>query len=343
MHSVTIQPGGTTIQVDNGETVLDAALRQGLILPYGCKDGVCGSCKGRLVTGELDYGHYHLRVLSEAERAHGKALLCQAKPLSDAVIEVRSVAKLRGIRVKTLPVRVRTIDRRSPDVAVLTLQLPYNDRLEFLAGQYLDILLQGGERRSFSMANAPQRQDALELHVRHVPGGRFTDHVFQAMQPREILRCEGPHGNFFLREDSAKPSVLLASGTGFAPMKSLLEDAFLRGIDRRVTLYWGGRRPRDLYLSELPERWAAEHPNFRYVPVVSDPLPEDVWQGRTGLVHRAVLTDLPDLSRYQVYACGVPVMVEAAQRDFLAHGLPEDEFFADSFATRADLASEPAV
>jgi CDP-4-dehydro-6-deoxyglucose reductase len=166
--------------------------------------------------------------------------------------------------------------------------------------------------------------------------------VFGKMKERDILRFEGPHGTFFLREDSDKPIVFVASGTGFAPIKSVIEHALAEGVKRPMALYWGGRRPKDLYMNELALKWVAEHPDFRYVPVISDALPEDAWTGRTGFVHRAVMEDFPDLSGYQVYACGVPVMVDAARSDFVAQcGLPEDEFYADSFTTQADLA-QPA-
>jgi len=341
MHKVTLQPGGQVFEVQEGESVLAAALRSGLALPYGCKDGACGSCKGRIVAGTVDYGHYHLRSLTDAERSHGKALFCQAKPLSDLVIEVRTVGTLAGIEIKMLPARVETIERRAPDVVVLRVKLPANQRLKYLAGQYIDFLLKDGARRSFSIANAPREDGSLELHIRHVPGGSFTERVFNQMKEREILRFEGPHGSFFLREDSPKPIVFVASGTGFAPIKAILEDAFHSEASRPMVLYWGGRRPRDLYLNELPLKWAAEQANFRYVPVVSDALPEDAWSARTGFVHRAVMEDFADLSGHQVYACGVPVMVEAAQRDFIAERrLPEDEFFCDSFTTQADLASD---
>jgi CDP-4-dehydro-6-deoxyglucose reductase len=222
----------------------------------------------------------------------------------------------------------------------LYLKLPANERLQFLPGQYLEFLLRDGSRRSFSMANAPHDDALVELHVRHVPGGQFTDHVFGKMKERDILRFEGPHGTFFLREDSDKPIVFVASGTGFAPIKSILQSAFAKGIDRPMVLYWGGRRPKDLYMNALADGWAAAHANFRYVPVISDALPEDGWRGRTGFVHRAVMADLPDLSGYQVYACGVPVMVDSARKDFVEQcGLPEDEFYADSFTTQADLAA----
>jgi CDP-4-dehydro-6-deoxyglucose reductase, E3 len=235
--------------------------------------------------------------------------------------------------VKTLPCRVQRIERVADDVIILTLKLPANERLQFLAGQYLEFLLKDGTRRSFSMANAPHAVDLVQLRVRRVAGGNFTEHVFTRMKERDILRFEGPLGTFFLREDSAKPIVFVASGTGFAPIKSVIETALHKGVTRPMTLYWGGRRPKDLYMDALARTWP-----IKYVPVISDALPEDGWSGRTGFVHRAVMQDFPDLSGHQVYACGVPIMVESAKKDFSAAcRLPEDEFFADSFTTQADL------
>jgi CDP-4-dehydro-6-deoxyglucose reductase, E3 len=337
MHSVTIQPSGLQFHVEDGEAVLAAALRQGYVLPYGCKNGACGTCKTRIVAGTVDYGVYQPKALPDVDKARGKALLCQAKPLSDLVIEARTIGAAKGIEVKTLPCRVQKLERLAEDVVVLHLKLPANEKLVYLAGQYLEFLLKDGSRRSFSMANAPHDAELLQLHVRHVAGGQFTDHVFGKMKEREILRFEGPLGTFFLREDSDKPVVFVASGTGFAPIKSIIEEALKKGVSRPMTLYWGGRRPRDLYMNALAQSWADEG-RLTYVPVVSDALPEDNWQGRTGFVHRAVMQDFPDLSGNQVYACGVPVMVDAARNDFTAAcRLPEDEFYADSFTTQADL------
>jgi CDP-4-dehydro-6-deoxyglucose reductase len=347
MHRVTLQPSGLQFEVAEGESVLAAALRQGYVLPYGCKNGACGSCKGRLVEGELDYGVYQKKALTDEEKLQGKALFCQAKPLTDITIEARTIGAAKDIQVKMLPCRVQKLERAADDVMVLQLKLPANERLQFLAGQYIEFLLKDGSRRSFSMANAPHDDELIQLHVRHVAGGQFTDHVFGKMKERDILRMEGPLGTFFLREDSDKPIVFVASGTGFAPIKSVIEHALHKGIRRPMVLYWGGRRPKDLYMGGLAEKWAAEHPGqFQYVPVVSDALPEDQWAGRTGFVHRAVMQDFRDLSMHQVYACGVPIMVDSARKDFVEKcGLPELEFYADSFTTQADLAapSQPAV
>jgi len=341
MHSVTIQPSGHQFQVEDGEAVLAAALRQGLVLPYGCKNGACGSCKGKILAGTVDYGVHQQKALTDDEKAQGKALFCQARPLTDLVIEARTIGAAKDIQVKTLPCRVQTFQRATDDVVILGLKLPANERLQFLAGQYLEFLLKDGSRRSFSMGNAPHDDALLELHVRHVPGGQFTDHVFGKMKERDILRFEGPQGTFFLREDSGKPIVLVASGTGFAPIKSIIEHALHKDIRRPMTLYWGGRRPKDLYKNALAEGWAAQG-RITYVPVISDALPEDAWSGRTGFVHRAVMQDFPDLSGHQVYACGVPIMVDSARRDFTTQcKLPEEEFYADSFTTQADIA-QPA-
>jgi len=333
MHNVTLQPSGLQFQVGEGEAVLTAALRQGFVLPYGCKSGACGSCKGKILSGSVDYGVYQAKALTAEEKAQGKALFCQAKPLSDLVLEARAIGAAKDIQIKKLPCRVQKLTRLADDVMMLQLKLPANEKLVYLAGQFIEFLLKDGSRRSFSMANAPHDAELLELHVRHVAGGQFTDHVFEKMKERDILRFEGPLGTFFMREESDKPIVFVASGTGFAPIKAVIEHALHKGIKRQMTLYWGGRRPKDLYMNELAMSWP-----FRYVPVISEARPEDNWIGRTGFVHRAVMQDIPDLSRCQVYACGVPVMVNAARKDFTTLcRLPEDEFYADSFTTQADL------
>jgi CDP-4-dehydro-6-deoxyglucose reductase len=329
---ITIQPSNRQFAAEPGETVLAAAMRNGITLPYGCRNGACGSCKGKLLEGQVDYGQYATHILPDYEKKLGFALFCQAKPLSDLVIEARVISATGEIPIKKLPCRVQRIERPAADVAVLYLTLPANERLQFLAGQYLEIILRDGKRRAYSMANPPEDDAHLELHVRNMPGGAFTDYVFTRMKEKDILRFEGPLGTFFLREDSDKPMVFVASGTGFAPIKSILLHAFHRGMQRQMVLYWGGRRPGDLYMAQLCRQWQAEHDNFSFVPVVSDALSEDAWQGRTGFVHRAVMEDFPDLSGYQVYACGAPIVVESAHKDFTSQcGLPEEEFFSDAF------------
>jgi CDP-4-dehydro-6-deoxyglucose reductase len=336
-----VQPSGHQLEIQEGESILAGALRQDVVLPYGCKNGACGSCKGKVLEGRVDYGTYQKKALSDDEKAQGKVLFCQAKPLTDLVIEARTVGSAKDIQIRMLPSRVQKLERLADDVIVIQLKLPAAERLQFLAGQYLEFLLKDGSRRSFSMGNAPHNDEFVELHVRYVAGGQFTEHVFNKMKERDILRFEAPLGTFFLREDSDKPIVFVASGTGFAPIKAIVEHAFHKGVTRPMVLYWGGRREKDLYMHALAEKWAAEHPQqFKYVPVISHALPEDHWAGRTGFVHRAVMQDFPDLSGHQVYACGVPVMVDSARKDFTEQcKLPEEEFYADSFTTQADLAA----
>jgi len=238
-----------------------------------------------------------------------------------------------------LPSRVQSIEKVADDVVVISLKLPANERLQYLAGQYIEFILKEGKRRSYSMASAPHDDGFVQLHIRHMPGGHFTDHVFTKMKERDILRFEGPLGSFFLREESDKPIVFIASGTGFAPIKAIIEHMLYREIKRPMTLYWGGRRPKDIYMMDLCNKWQADAPHLKFVPVVSDALPEDHWTGRTGFVHQAAVEDFPDLSGYQVYSCGAPIVVNSAKRDLVAKcHLPEDEFYADSFTTEADLA-----
>ena len=340
--TVTVQPSGRQFNAMDQETLLAAGIRQGIGLPYGCKDGACGSCKCRLLEGSVVHGPHQSKALSADEEAAGFILTCCGVAQGDVVIESRQVTELGAFPVKKMPARVSSLERASHDVIVLKLQLPASDTFQYRAGQYVEFILRDGDRRSYSMANAPHTQaeaPVLELHLRHMPGGKFTDHVFGHMKEKEILRIEGPFGSFFLREESERPMVLLASGTGFAPIKAIIEHMRFKGIQRPATLYWGGRRPTDLYQQAWIEEQLAALPNLRYVPVVSDALPEDQWTGRTGFVHQAVLQDFPDLSGHQVYACGAPIVVESARTQYSAQaGLPPEEFYADSFTSEADKA-----
>ena len=337
---VTVTPSGRQFECDEGETVLSAALRAGVGLPYGCKNGACGSCKGKLIAGQVVHGNHQQKALSDTEEEQGMSLFCCAKPNSDITIEAREVQGSDEFPIKKMPSRIARMEKLSDDVMLIALQLPANERLQYRAGQYIEFMLKDGKRRSYSMANAPHIDAQITLHVRHMPGGIFTDQVFSSMKERDILRFEGPHGTFFLREDTEKPIILLASGTGFAPIKALIEHLIDLKSPRPVTLYWGGRRPQDLYMDALCQEWAKTLPNFNYIPVVSDALPEDQWTGRSGFVHQAVIADHADLSGYQVYACGAPVMVDSAKRDFIALcQLPPEEFYADSFTSEADLQS----
>ena len=343
-YQVTLKTSGKQFTVTQDETLLEAALRQGINLPYGCKNGACGSCKGKVLEGKVSHGQHSESALSKADETSGGILFCCSHPQSDLLIEAREVQGAGDIAIRKVPCRVNTISKPSSDVAILKLQLPAAERFQFLAGQYIEFLLKDGQRRAYSIANSPDQEGPLELHIRHLPGGVFTDFVFgvsnPALKEKDILRFEGPLGSFFLREDSKKPIIFLAAGTGFAPIKSIIEQMQSKKIDRSIRLYWGGRRPSDLYLSDLCKTWEKEIPNFQYIPVISDGLPEDAWRGRTGFVHEAVIEDHPNLKDFQVYACGAPVMVNAARTDFSAKcQLPEEEFFADSFTSAADLAT----
>ncbi len=338
--NVTIRPSGRQFQADAGETILAAALRQGVGLPYGCKNGACGSCKGQVLDGNVEQAPHSSSALANDEKTRGFALLCCAEANTDLEIQVREIAGIGDMQVKKLPCRVNGLERATDDVMIVRLQLPANERLQFMAGQYLEFIMKDGKRRAYSIATPPHAEGPLELHIRHLPGGQFTDHVFSTMKERDILRFEAPLGTFFLREDSEKPIVLLATGTGFAPIKAIVEHAIFKKITRPISLYWGARTRPDLYLEKMAQQWQADLPGFRFVPVLSKPTDQDGWTGRTGYAHHAVIQDLPDLSAYQVYACGAPVMVESALRDFTAHhGLPADEFYADAFTSEADLAN----
>jgi NAD(P)H-flavin reductase len=330
-HFMLARPDNRIIALRAGETLLDAGLRDGLAMPYECRNGGCGKCKATLVSGSIDYGAYQREALPDAERAAGKLLACAATALGDVEIEYLPAAAPGGIRVKTWEAVVQSLDKLSPDVMRVVLKLEGAERIAFYAGQYINVLLEDGAKRSFSFATAPQVNDRIELHLRRIPGGRFTGHVFEAMRAGERLRFEGPLGSFFLREDSDKPMIFVAGSTGFAPVKSMLEYAFQRGMRREMLLYWGVRSLKDLYLPELPRLWERSHPNFKFVPVLSDPAPEDGWKGRTGLVHQAILADFPDLAGFQVYACGSVAMVQAAHPAFRAQGLAQDDCFSDAF------------
>jgi len=334
-HNVTLLPSGHTYAVPSGTTLLQAGLDAGLTLPYGCRNGACGACKSKVTSGQVDHGKPEAHALTEEDCANGYTLTCCAQPITDVVLEVHEVSSQKDIPVRTMPCRVHDLRMAAEDVMVMKLKLPTNERLQFLAGQYIEFLLPDGKRRAFSLANAPHEDDLLELHLRLIPGGSFTAQVFSTMKVKDILRFEGPLGTFRLREESDKPMVMVAGGTGFAPIKALIEHAIHNHIKRPIALYWGAKNRAELYLPELPQQWAAAHSHIGYVPVLSEPTAADAWTGRTGFVHQAVLEDFADLSGYQAYVCGAPVMVEAALRDFVARGLPADEFFADIFSYAA--------
>ena len=344
-YQVELKKSGRTFTVEEDETVLEAAIRQGVQLPYGCKNGACGSCKGKLLEGRMEHGDHSQSALSTLDETAGATLLCCAHPKSNVLIDVREIQGGGDIPVRKVPCRVQAIAYPSDDVAILQLQLPASERFQFLAGQYVEFLLKDNKRRAYSIASPPHQEGSIELHIRHLPGGLFTDALFgqgadgKSIKEKDILRFEGPQGIFFLREDTQKPIIFLASGTGFAPIKSILLHMRQKKIDRQVYFYWGGRRPKDLYMDTLCQEFASTIPRFHYIPVVSEAQPDDHWTGRTGFVHHAVMADFPNLSAFQVYACGAPIVIQSAQTDFLEQcDLPEDEFYADSFTSEADLA-----
>jgi len=335
-HHVRIENTGHEFDVDDGESVLDAALRHGLMLPYSCRGGTCGTCAGKVVEGEVGYPNGEPPALSAAEASVGQALFCQARAASDLVIEAREVRSAADIQPRKLPCRVEQVDDLAHDVRRLLLRTPGNERLQFLAGQYLDILLRGGRRRSYSLATPPHDDELLELHVRHLPGGAFSDYAFHGLEAGALLRLEGPFGTFALRDESERPILMLAGGTGFAPIKGLLEHAFFLGLQQPIHLYWGVRARRDLYLDQLAREWRDSQARFEYTPVLSEPEPGDDWTGPTGTALRVLLEDHPDLSGFDIYMSGPPPMIEAARHEFAAHGLPPERLFYDSFEPAQD-------
>jgi len=328
---ILVHPDNRIIPVREGECLLDAALREEIPVPFDCRNGGCGECKGSLLYGSVDYGQYQLTALTEEERRNGKVLLCCATPLSDLEIEYEPKEMPGGAPVRIYTARVATMNRLTDDVMQLILKVQGDEVPFFYAGQYINVLLADGQKRSFSFATAPHERSHIELQIRWIPGGLFTTRVFTEMKEGDTLQFEGPLGSFFLREDNEKPIVFVAGATGFAPVKSMVEHAFHIGLKRRMYLYWGARSLRDLYSPDLPRQWEREHDNFRFVPVLSGPRPEDHWTGRTGLVHEAILADFPDLSGHQIYACGSVGMVQTAHPAFMAHGMAEHDCFSDAF------------
>ncbi len=325
-----VHPDNRIVPARPGETILEAVLRDGIAFPYECRNGGCGRCKCTVSYGSVEHGPHQESVLSAAERARGVVLACSATPTTDIELEYVPVSPPGGIRAREFRAKVIAMRRASDDVMIVKLRVE-GDPVRFYPGQYLNVVLPDGEQRSFSFATAPHAGGDIELQIRRIPGGKFTTHVFTAMKVGDALRCEGPLGSFFLRDDSDKPIIFVAGATGFAPVKSMVEHAFHVGMKRKMILYWGVRTLADLYLPELPKQWAAEHANFTFVPVLSAPRPEDRWTGRTGLVHEAILADFPDLAGHQIYACGSAAMVEAAHPAFMAHGMSQDDCFSDAF------------
>ncbi|WP_413926029.1 2Fe-2S iron-sulfur cluster-binding protein, partial [Candidatus Accumulibacter phosphatis] len=339
LTSITFHPDHRSVNARFDETLLDAGLRQEIDLPYECRNGGCGVCKCTVLQGKVDPGLYQPSALSAEELAQGKVLMCCATALEDAVIEYEAGAFARSFQEYTA--RVVKMDKLTHDVMRVLLRLPDGQQIRFKAGQYVNIILDDGQRRAFSFANPPHEDEFVELQIRLMPGGRFTTHVFEQMKEGDEVRFEGPIGDFSLRE-SDRPIVFVAGATGFAPVKSMVEDAFKRGLKREIHLYWGVKGLKDLYLPELPTRWAREHANFHFIPVLSEATPEDQWSGRTGLVHEAILEDFPELKQHEIYACGSVKMVEAIFPFLKQHGAEDGACFSDAFSLSArSMAYQP--
>ncbi|HEV2212995.1 MAG TPA: CDP-6-deoxy-delta-3,4-glucoseen reductase [Gammaproteobacteria bacterium] len=335
--TVQLVQGGKRFTVNDGETVLAAALRQGIHLPYGCRSGSCGTCRAHVLEGRTRYPDGPPLALTALEMKSGEALLCRAVPETDLAVEAQEITAMAALRVKVMPSRVARMEKLAHDVMALHLRLPAVERMQFLPGQYIDVLLPGNHRRSFSLANPPHDDASLELHVRNVPGGLFSQEVFSHLHEGALLRIQGPLGTFFLRENSDHPIIMMAGGTGYAPIQAMLRHLFEQGRGRDMVFYWGARAARDLYADARLRAWAAEHPSFRYVPVLSEPMTEDRWTGRTGFVHAAVLQDFPDLGRHDIYLSGPPPMVQAARAAFPARGADPLHIYSDSFDFPAEV------
>ncbi len=332
---VTIRPSGHQFTVKKDEFILDAALRQGISFPYGCRSGACGNCLGQIISGEVSYPDGLPMSLSEEDQAKGDALFCSAIAQSSLEIEVAEIAN-DEIEVQTLPARIASLQKLSHDVMEMTLTLPKGKRLQFNAGQYIEFLLKDDKKRAFSLANSPLDDENLKLHLRLIEGGLFTTYVFNGMKEKTLVRIHGPLGSFFIRSDSKRPLIFIAGGTGFAPIKSMIEQLIAEDEQREMYFYWGARAKEDLYSNELAEKWAKEHANIHYIPVLSMPKESDQWQGREGFVHLAVANDFSDLAGFDVYMAGPPAMIHAAKEQFNQQGLPNEQIFSDAFDFSAD-------
>lgn len=335
--SITNQRTQSCFTTQPGETILEAALRDNRIFPYGCRNGVCGACKSTLVSGTVDYGTYDDFALTDDEIKQGKVLLCQAIAHTDVTIDAEEIASGQNIQIKMLPCRVAQLEKRADDVMRVFLQLPKSQSFNFMPGQYIDIIMKDGQRRSFSIANLPQHaaEEGLELHIRHVADGHFTSKIFTSLRPRDLLRFEGPFGTYLLQSEAEQPMIMVAGGTGFAPIKSLVLQALDSHPTQRIHLFWGARDEQDLYLNELAEKWAREYANFRYTPVLSGAVSQntalDGWRGASGWVHEVVLASYDSFAEFDVYASGPPVMIDAVRDGMCKMGMRLERFFFDSF------------
>jgi len=336
-YNVTLQPSGETFKVSEQETILDAAIRYGFNLPHSCRGGSCQSCKSTVISGNYTYPHGLPWSLSDQDVDSHQCLICVAHAQTDMHIMAKPIETPAEIQIKKLPCRIEKKELLCHDVMALHLRLPKVEPFQFLAGQYIDIILPDGRRRSFSIANPPHAAELLEIHIRHVPDGYFTTKVFEELPERSLMRLEGPIGNFFIRKNNRRPILMLAGGTGFAPLKGMLRDLLENQDDHGIHLFWGARQLRDLYAHDWLLDQASEHERFMYTPVLSRTLEEDGWKGRTGWVHTALLEDYPKLAPFDLYMAGPPPMIEIAKIGFASAGLPEAQLFYDSFEFGADV------
>lgn len=330
-YKVTIQSANVSFDIEPSQTILEASVIAGINIPFGCRNGGCGSCKGKVITGEVFCEDYQQSAMTDAEKENGFTLCCQSYVSSDVELDIKLNKLNENLpEPKITPVRVESLSRLNHDVMKMILKLPGNNSLEFIAGQYLEFVMTDGSRRAFSIASPPH-EDLLELHLRLIEGGKFTNFVFQEMQEKSIHRIEAPIGQFFLRE-SKKPIIFIAGGTGFAPIKSVIEDMFFKSIRRTIYLYQGVRSEQDLYMDKLCSGWSNTYDQLSYIPVFSEPNEKDNLKVRTGFVHEAVIKDFKSFENFQVYSCGPPILIETAFKALSERGLPDEEFFADVFS-----------
>jgi CDP-4-dehydro-6-deoxyglucose reductase len=325
-YKIKIQSSGLEFHVKPSQTILEGAIASGITLPYGCQDGACGSCKGKVISGKYFLNEYQSSALTDSDIKAGNTLYCKSMAQEDLVIEPNIPEVYDQYSPKVVPVKVESLTRLNHDVMQMFLKLPAKETFRFKAGQYIEFIMGDGSRRAFSMANAPL-DSMIELHLRLIEGGKFTSFVFNEMKEKSIHRIEGPIGQFYLR-DSEKPIIFIAGGTGFAPIKSIIEDMIANKNKRKIYLYRGVRSEKDFYMNELVNDWIKKLEGLKYIPVVEDGLSEDA---RSGYVHHAVLEDFKNLNDIQVYCCGAPGLVENAFKDLTKSGLPDDQFFADAF------------
>lgn len=333
---ISLQPSGHEFDIKEDESILDASLNHGLSLPYGCRNGACGACAGQLISGQVDYAERNTSCLSDEDKSNGKVLCCQAHAVGDVVVNIKEISSSAEIKPKIMPARVSKLEKLSHDVMQLELKLPESQRMQFLAGQYIEVLLKGGKRRAFSIANAPHQDDVIVLQIRHVPGGYFSSHVFDEMKEKALLRIEGPFGAFYLDEDSQRPVIMIGGGTGYAPLNGMLEHAHSLELKNQFHLFCGVRAKRDIYMQQQAQALTSKMPNLEYTEVLSDAESSDDWQGQTGFVHEAVLKQFDDLSDFDIYMSGPPPMVNAAKQAFLKQGAKQQQIFSDAFEYSAD-------